>query len=269
MVTHIYGHRGARGLYPENTLEGFWETLKLPIKGIELDVVVSKDYQLLVSHEPWMHHLFCTSPNGHLITKDREKQHNIYQMTVHQVQQYDCGKRKHPQFPNQITFPAYKPTLNEVFKLFSKKNKQLELFLEIKSNPKWYNTYQPKPNRYAELVNSFLKSNPFTGTIIIKSFDTNFLNAIYRIDPNYTLGLLVKNTNGVEANLKLLNFIPSHYSLFHEYVTSQENEILLANKIELIPWTVNTIENAQQLSDIGITKIITDYPNRFIRVDGY
>ena len=66
--TPIYGHRGCRALYPENSLEGFQYTLELGVQGIELDVVISNDEKVVVSHEPWMHKSYCMTPKNEEIT---------------------------------------------------------------------------------------------------------------------------------------------------------------------------------------------------------
>ncbi|HSZ26331.1 MAG TPA: glycerophosphodiester phosphodiesterase family protein, partial [Cytophagaceae bacterium] len=95
------GHRGCRGIYPENTLEGFRRAIDLGINSLELDVVVSKDRQLVVSHEPYMNPEICLKPDGSEITPSEEKQYNLYTMTYEEIKKFDCGLKIHPRFPNQ------------------------------------------------------------------------------------------------------------------------------------------------------------------------
>lgn len=265
MIKHIYGHRGARGLYPENTQVGFRRTLDLPVKGIELDIVVSKDGHLIVSHEPWMNHLFCTDPQGEAITEEAEKSHNIYKMSLAEIEYYDCGQRVNPKFPLQETFPACKPTLAEVFSLFYKEStKPIDLLLEIKSESNWYTEFQPHPTEYAQIIVDFLKEHSYHGELLLQSFDPMILNEIYRLIQYDNLGLLVENTDAVEQNLSLLDFTPSHYNLYHGSVTQEIFDTLSSKNITLLPWTVNTLEEAERLGNIGIEGIITDYPDRFL-----
>src|ERR1700722_10115930 len=126
MVT-IYGHRGARGLFPENTLEGFRYAAGLGIYGIEMDVVISADKKVVVSHEPWMNPKTCTKPDNSKINFLRRK--NLYRMDYETIKQYDCGLRGNIGFPEQKKMAAYKPLLGEVIQ-------KTEDFLNNKGLPK-------------------------------------------------------------------------------------------------------------------------------------
>ena len=86
----IQGHRGARGLKPENTVPAFLMALDSGVTTIELDVVITKDKQVVVSHEPWMSSEICLDPTGNVIPRKEELKHNIYQMNYDDVKQYDC-----------------------------------------------------------------------------------------------------------------------------------------------------------------------------------
>src|SRR4051812_6006714 len=88
----IQGHRGARGLYPENTVTGFLEAIKLGVSVLEMDVVISRDLKVVVSHEPWMNRDFCTKPGGGPIERFSRKKYNIYTMSYAEIAAYDCGK---------------------------------------------------------------------------------------------------------------------------------------------------------------------------------
>lgn len=265
MIQHIYGHRGARGLYPENTIDGCVRALNFPIKGLELDIVVSKDRKLILSHEPWMNYQICTDANGLPISESVGKDLNIYKMDYEQIRKFDCGSLEHPLFPSQQSFATNKPTLEVlVHQLKEERHDPVELLLEIKSNPKYYGVYQPEPNEYASQIDTYLKDLEFNTAPVLMSFDPNILNAINRINSDYRIGFLVNNTKSVGKNLSLLDFKPAQYNLMHTAVSIEIIHELKEKNIEIIPWTVNTVENAQILSNIGITSIITDYPNLFL-----
>lgn len=115
----VQGHRGCRGLMPENTIPAFIHALALGdsaqgVTTLELDVVVSQDQQLVVSHEPFLSHLICIGPEGEKITAAQEKEYNLYQMPYEQIRQCDCGSQKHPRFPEQQPMAAPKPRLVDV-----------------------------------------------------------------------------------------------------------------------------------------------------------
>ncbi|MEZ4956276.1 MAG: glycerophosphodiester phosphodiesterase family protein [Saprospiraceae bacterium] len=104
------GHRGARGLLPENTIPAFLEALKYPVKTLELDVAVSKDLQLIVSHEPWMSHHICTKPEGVAVTEQEAMSLKIMDLTYDEIKKYDCGSRGNERFPQQKKMAVYKPS---------------------------------------------------------------------------------------------------------------------------------------------------------------
>jgi glycerophosphoryl diester phosphodiesterase len=97
----IQGHRGARGLRPENSIPAFIMALDSGVTTIELDIAVTKDKQIVVSHEPWMSAIICLDSAGSPITEKEEKKFNIYQMTYEQVQLFDCGSIGNSKFPHQ------------------------------------------------------------------------------------------------------------------------------------------------------------------------
>ncbi len=101
----IHGHRGCRGLFPENTIPAFEYAVELGVDAIELDVVITGDSKVLVSHEPWFSHQYCLGPFGVEITEDNEKSFNIYKMTYDQIKQFDCCSRYQSRFPRQKNLP--------------------------------------------------------------------------------------------------------------------------------------------------------------------
>src|ERR1700754_3858617 len=108
------GHRGCRGLMPENTIPAMMKALELGVTTLEMDAVITADNQVVLSHEPFFNHEITTKPDGKLVTAQEEKSLNIYKMTYAQTQQYDVGLRPHPRFPQQQKLKATKPLLKEV-----------------------------------------------------------------------------------------------------------------------------------------------------------
>lgn len=270
MINEIYGHRGARGLYPENTLFGFKKCLDNNIKGFELDVVISKDGQLIVSHEPWMNYKYCSHPKGIPITKKNQKTFNLFHLTKAQIQKFDCGSKFNPDFPHQTLKSCYKPTLKEVFKQFTlSKIENLSIQIELKSFKEWYGIFQPYPKEYAEIVFAFLDKLNFNNhsklnhNLLIKSFDEKLLNLLHKKMPHLNIGYLIDNQKSIKNNLDLLNFKPAYYNLEQSRITKGIVDELKERSIKIVPWTVNSIKNAARLEKMGITAIITDYPNLF------
>lgn len=116
----IEGHRGARGVYPENSIPGFIYALELGVTTIEMDVVVSADRKLVVSHDPWMSSAICLHPDGTPVTKDEEAGLNLYRIDYDEIKRYDCGSRGNERFPLQQKMPVCKPLFSEVIDTIEK-----------------------------------------------------------------------------------------------------------------------------------------------------
>ena len=110
----VQGHRGCRGLRPENTIAAFKKAVDIGVNTLELDVVVNKFNDVIVSHEPFFNHEIATGPNGEEISEKNEKEFNMYSMTLEEIQSYDVGLKLHPRFLNQKKVGVKKPTLREM-----------------------------------------------------------------------------------------------------------------------------------------------------------
>ncbi len=110
----VQGHRGARGLMPENTIPAFLLALDSGVTTLEMDLVITKDKQVLVSHEPWMSAAYCLDSSGREIKEKDEKRYNIFQMNYDEVKGWDCGSKGNPGFLEQKKMKVSKPLLAEV-----------------------------------------------------------------------------------------------------------------------------------------------------------
>ena len=272
----IQGHRGARGLMPENTIPGFKLALDSGVTTIELDLAVTKDKQLVVSHEPWMSAVICTHPNGERIDPKEEKIFNIYEMTYDEVKQWDCGSVGNAKFPEQKKFDVYKPLLKDVIeaveghiKSFSRY--EVDYNIEIKCNPKGDNIYHPAPGEFSDLVVKTLDQYLPMERIVIQSFDFRVLQYLHKTYPKIRLAVLVENVKSIDTNLGNLGFIPDVYSPAWQLLSADKVKYLHTRKptsskngkkMLVIPWTVNELKDMQELKDMGVDGIITDYPDR-------
>ncbi len=262
------GHRGCRGLLPENSIQAFIKALEYPIQTLELDVVVSKDKHIIVSHEPWFSHHIATNPDGTPVTKDKAEGLNIYKMELPEIRMYDCGLRGNEKFPEQQAQRAHKPTFTEMVKevesvlMTNQKNATIEYNIELKSKPDWYNKYIPAPKEFVALLIAELEELGIKNRVTLQSFDINILEEIHRQDKEITIAYLIENMKGFEANLERLSFQPPIYSPYFRFVNEKLMEKAHAKGMKVIPWTVNEVKDMKKLISIGIDGIITDYPNR-------
>ena len=269
----IEGHRGARGYVPENTIPSFIRALELGADTIELDVVVSQDGKIVVSHEPWFSHLIATKPDGTPIEAGNERDFNIYQMKYAEVRKFDVGSIGNKDFPRQAKMKAHKPLLGEVFdeiKKYAKRNK-LKLYrfnVEIKANPQWDGVFTPPPNVFARMVYDEIRKYKVEKNVIVQSFDVRQLQELRRMPVKLPLALLVGNKDGIEKNLERLGFIPDTYSPHFSLVDDFTVEFCQKNNLKIVPWTVNEIADLEKMKKFKLDGIITDYPDRAVRVFG-
>ncbi|MCB0642879.1 MAG: glycerophosphodiester phosphodiesterase [Phaeodactylibacter sp.] len=262
------GHRGARGLLPENTVPAFLKALEFPeVRTLELDVVLSKDHQLIVSHEPWMSHHICSHSNTMPVRESQEDFLNIYQMTYQQILTFDCGSRGHERFPEQVPQIAHKPSFPEVVEAVNaycaENNRPLPHYnIEIKAEADWDNKFTPPPAEYVTAVLACLDSLELNGRLNIQSFDTRILEEVRQRAPEIPLAYLVDSVGSVAGSLEALSFKPEIYSPNFAMVNRNVVETVHQLNMRLIPWTVNEIAAMQTLIEIGVDGIITDYPNR-------
>jgi glycerophosphoryl diester phosphodiesterase len=264
------GHRGCRGLLPENSIPAFLKALELGVTTLELDLAVSKDSQLIVSHEPWLNDEICMKADGSPVSKEEAESLLIWKMTAAEVQQCDCGSRGHARFKEQKAMRVVKPTLRQVVEAVRKQadflRKPMPMFnIEIKSQPNFDETRTPSVIAFAKLVHDEMRALKINQKTCVQSFDARALEAIHRLDPNQTTALLVENQMGLRENLKRMTFKPTIYSPYFLLIANTTVDSCHQQNIKMIPWTVNDTAAMRQLINIGVDGIITDYPDRILR----
>lgn len=269
----IIGHRGFAGKYPQNTLPGFLEAVKAGVDAVELDVVVSEDNQLVVSHEPWMSAEYMLTPEGERIASTAERSLNLYSMKYEEIKQYEAGlgaDRNHLQKKN---IKASKPLLEDVFLavenyIQQQDLQQVEYYIELKSSPEDYGVFQPHPPEFAELLLKEVWKKNLAEQVIIQSFDPKLLNELHKKDPEIRISFLVFEGE-LEEQLEKLDFLPHVYSPDHRMIQNEDfvNAVKEKNMM-IIPWTVNSSLQLKKMQELGVDGIITDFPDKAIALIG-
>jgi glycerophosphoryl diester phosphodiesterase len=260
---HLQGHRGARGNYPENSIQGFIHAIDCGVNTIEMDIVISKDLQVVVSHEPWISCKICLDANGADIPCDKQMAYNIFEMDYRHIKQFDCGSKFHPDFPDQKKLPAYKPLLAEVFseveKYISEQQRHLVKYnIEIKSRKEWLGFFQPEVSVMCDLLVNLIHEFDLKDRITIQSFDPEVLR--YLKNSEFSLSFLYENNITVSEILATLGFIPGILSPQFKLVNKQLVDEASLYDSKIIPWTVNNQIDFDYLYSIGCQDIITDFP---------
>lgn len=262
------GHRGCRGLMPENTIPAMLRAIDLGITTLEMDIVFTKDSVPILSHEPFFNHEITTLPDGSYLTEENEKQYNIFQMNYADVVKYDVGMKPHPRFPNQEKLAAVKPSLAEVFdavneRLKTARRPPLYFNIETKTTPETDNIYHPEPSVFVEKLLKLIEEKDMISKVIIQSFDIRTLIEVHKRNSMIPLALLIEENeaNKVYEKTKQMGFVPNivspHYKQLNAKLIYEWHE----SGMRVIPWTVNSLKEMKALREMGVDGIITDYPD--------
>ena len=262
------GHRGSRGLLPENTIPAFLRALSYPeVITLELDVVVSADDRVIVSHDPYMEPELCLDPGGGRI-RDTV---SLRQLTAAEIAAYDCGQLPNAGFPEQERRPAAKPTLAAVLAAVDRYCLQMErpeprYNIELKYQPDWESDFVPDRATFARLVLEDLHAWGKPELVILQCFDPPMLAVLHRLAPDITLAYLDEAPGDVEGKMDALGFVPDIYSPWERGLEPETVAAAHALGMRVVPWTVNEVTRMEELIAMGVDGIITDYPDRISQV---
>lgn len=261
------GHRGSRGLMPENSVPAFLKALEFPeVTTLELDLAVSKDNILIVSHEPWFNPDICIYPTGDTMKRKDVDKFNIYRMSLMAIQGFDCGSVGNPRFPEQEKIKTHKPTLSEVVVAVLPVNPNIRWNIEIKSRPEWDSLRHPPVETFVRLVIKEIRELGIEKNTTVQSFDIRVLHAMHRFAPEIPVAFLIENMDSFESNMARLDFVPNIYSPYYLLVSKSLVRKCHAKGVKLVPWTVNDVKSMRRLVRLGVDGIITDYPDRISKV---
>ncbi|MGI9544723.1 MAG: glycerophosphodiester phosphodiesterase family protein, partial [Cyclobacteriaceae bacterium] len=187
------------------------------------------------------------------------------------VRLFDCGSKPHARFPDQEKIKTRKPLLSEVIDtveqyISGNHLEEINYNIEIKSDPSRDGTYHPEPEKFAQLVLAVITDKDIKPRTTIQSFDVRSLQEARKQAPEMTLALLIENDLSVTENIESLGFKPNIYSPDYQLVDTDLVQYLKQKEIKLIPWTINEKEDMQRIIDLGVDGIITDFPDRAMKL---
>jgi glycerophosphoryl diester phosphodiesterase len=264
------GHRGCRGLMPENTIPAMRTALDLGVTTLEMDVVITKDKKVVLSHDQWFGEEITTKPDGKYMGPREERKFNIYWMTYDDVKTFDVGMKPHPRFPNQKKMKAVKPLLTDVIDsvqqyMTTSKRPFPYYNIETKSNPEFDGVFQPKPDEFVELLMGVIKQKGIENYVIIQSFDFRTLQYLHQKYPDIKTAMLVEGDDKrtFDEQVKELGFTPTIYSPNYAIVDEKLIKKCHKQNMKVIPWTVNEKVKIEELKTMGVDGVISDYPDLF------
>jgi glycerophosphoryl diester phosphodiesterase len=269
----VHGHRGCRGLLPENTLPAFLHALALGVDVLELDVVISQDQQVVVSHEPWLAAHLGPGPEGEQIDAQHEHAYNLYSLPYATIRKCVVGLKPQPNFPLQQAVATHRPLLREVLQATEAACQRLGrspvgYSVELKSSAAGDAIYHPHPTRFVELVLAELAAAAVLPRTTLLSFDTRILQATRQLSPVSALCLLTEDAISVTTLFQQLGFVPDTFGPDFQLLSHDTVWRLAATYpvLRVVPWTLNTICDLQSAIDWGVAGITTDYPDRLLQM---
>jgi glycerophosphoryl diester phosphodiesterase len=238
-MTLIFAHRGSAGTHPENTMEAFYEAERVGADGIELDVQLTKDGEIVVIHDETVDR----TTNGKGFVKD---------YTLKEIQKLQANFK----FKSKLFKKNRVPSLREVFQWL--KGNGMLCNIELKNS---IMDYQGLEEKVIGLIREF----GFEDRIIISSFNHYSIVACYRLEPAveiaplYSSGLYMPWIYARSIRAKAI----------HPNLKAAPDEIIveaMKNGIAVRPYTVNKIDQMERLLRIGCSGIVTDFPDRALKL---
>jgi glycerophosphoryl diester phosphodiesterase len=263
-------HRGGRGLMPENTIPAMQNAIDLDVTTLEMDVVISKDKKVVVSHDTYFNADFSTAPDGKYLSKAEAAKHLLYSMDYDSIQKYDVGLKPHPSFPRQQKIAVHKPLLSDLIRASEaytkEKGKGLMWYnIETKLDIGGDGIKHPAPQEFVDLLMQVIEKEGIGSRTVIQSFDIRTLQVVSKKYAAMKTSLLIDNNEKrtLDKQLKELGFIPFVYSPHYGLVTPDLVKACHDKGMKIVPWTVNKKEDIERLKTIGVDGVITDYPDLF------
>lgn len=268
-------HRGGRGAMPENTIPAMLYSLSLDyLTTLELDVYVTADKQLILSHDAYLNPSFVLNPDGTEIDKADNKKYPLHQMNYDEIKEFDVGSKVHEGFPEQKKMKVSIPLLGDVIdsvQHYIKTHKRAQVFynIETKSSEDKDNVLNAAPEEFVKLLMDVVEKKGITPYVIVQSFDVRTLQILNEKYPyvrtSYLVGPARQKEFTIEEELEVLGFDPDIYSPHFKYITKEQIEKCHERGIKVVVYTPNTKEEIDELKAMGVDGIITDYPELFAK----
>jgi glycerophosphoryl diester phosphodiesterase len=289
----LQGHRGARGLMPENTLPGFAKALSIGVTTLELDLAVTKDGHVVLLHNPRFEPEVARDSNGDWL---QQSSPSIHSMTLQTAKAYDVGRlnpasKYAKRYPDQQAVDGTPvPTLGEVFELVNKSgNKKVRFNVEVKINPEYPDLTLP-PKEFVKTVVGVIQAYKMGNRVSVQSFDWRALQAVQDLTPDIATSYLTANQSwlnnlqiGMPGASPWLNGFDvdnfdgsaaraikaaggSIWSSYHKEVSIESIKLAHELGLSVNVWTVNKPGRMRDLIKMGVDGIITDYPNQLRQV---
>lgn len=262
-------HRGGRGLMPENTIIAMLDAMNYDkITTLEMDTHITKDNQVVVTHDDYLSPGFMLTPEGKEIPAADAKKYPIYQMDYNVLKTFDIGTKVNAGFKQQRKVKTYIPLLADLIdsvqnEIKLKGKKQYFYNIETKCDVEGDHIVNPNPEVFVKLLMEVIEKKKITPYVVIQSFDKRTIQIINKKYPNVKTSFLLESKKTYEAYIADLGFRPFILSPNYKLVDAELVNKAHADGVKVIPWTVNTNVEMDRLKGLKVDGMISDYPNLF------
>ena len=262
-------HRGGRGLVPENTIIAMLDAMTYDkVTTLEMDTHITKDNQVVVTHDDYLSPSFMLTPEGKEIPKEDAKKYAVFQMDYSLLKTFDIGTKALAGFPQQKKTKTYLPLLSDLIdsvqkEIKLKSKKQIFYNIETKCDVAGDNVVNPTPDVFVKLLMEVIEKKKITPFVVIQSFDKRTIQIINEKYPKVKTSFLVANKKTYEENIADLGYKPFILSPEWRMVSADLVKKAHADGVKVIPWTVNNVQDINRLKLLEVDGVITDYPNLF------
>lgn len=263
----VAAHRGFRGLHPENTIGSMQRALDYGAI-LELDLAVTADKQMVVSHDAVLNRKITLDPEGRELAPGKKTP--LYGMIYDDLKKYDVGGKPNPDFPSQVRYKAQIPLFStlidsvEQYAILRGLKKPVYL-VETKLKIATDNQQHPGPQEFVDLLLTVIFEKGIQDRIIIQSFDPRTLQIIHRKHPEIRLAFLAKKETTLEENIAWLGFVPAYYSADAQYITAALAEKCRKLGMATIVGNCNDYQQFLRIEKLGIRTFISDYPLSYLQ----
>lgn len=263
----VQAHRGGAALYPENTIPAMIHAIDLGITTLEMDLHVTSDSQVVVSHDAYLNAVKALKPDGSEIPADSDKTYAIYKMTYDSLRRYDVGSRHNPAYPRRVDMKCEVPRISDLIDSVETYTSKFGITpvnynIEIKSWPDKDGIYSPDYKTFADLCMRELLSKNLGSRLLVQCFDARTLNYVHSKYPEVRLSYLVEDKNvNFDELMKRINFIPEVISPDYQMVDADFIKNARKLGMTIVPWTVDKKADVMSLRELGVDEIITNQPD--------
>jgi|SRR5579872_4425909 len=244
----VHGHRGARAMRPENTIPAFEYAIAAGVDVLELDMAVTKDNVIVVSHDPYLEAPVCSGPQPKAM---------IHSLTLKEIREWDCGKVKNPGFPKQTPVPGTRmPTLDEVFDLAPRGTFWFNIETKIFAD---HPELSPPPEEFAQRVLALVRKHRLEQRVMLQSFDFRTLHAMKKLAPEILRVALWEGDNRDFVSIAK-DADATVVSPYYPLVTAEKVRAAHDAGLQVVPWTANTPADWDKLVAAQVDAIISDDP---------